>query len=112
MKNDMTKEYIEKNSLLENLALMAKCQIGERQQGILGVCETIRLTAPADVQLVRHGEWINEPPYYANGKYLKAQECSVCGAFYVSDGNTPYSNHPYCAECGAHMKPSTTCEGE
>lgn len=51
-----------------------------------------------------HGQWINIAPYYAsNGSYNKAQECSVCHAFFVSPGNTPYSNHPYCCECGARM---------
>ena len=57
-----------------------------------------------DAVLVTHGCWINIPPYYAsNGNYNKAQECSVCHAFYVSPGNTPYSNHNYCADCGAKM---------
>ena len=27
---------------------------------------------------IRYGKWINEPPYTAEGKYLKGQECSVC----------------------------------
>ena len=53
---------------------------------------------------VRHGKWINEPPYKAvDGTYKKGQECSVCHSYFVSDGNTPYSNHPYCCECGAKM---------
>ena len=52
----------------------------------------------------KHGYWINTPPYRAsNGNYNKAQECSVCHALFVSSGNTPYSNHPYCCECGAKM---------
>ena len=59
----------------------------------------------ADVVEVKHGYWINTPPYYAsNGQYNKGQECSACHAFFVSPGNTPYSNHPYCPECGAKMK--------
>ena len=57
-----------------------------------------------DAVEVVHGRWINTAPYRAsNGNYNKAQECSVCHAYYVSPGNTPYSNHPYCAECGAKM---------
>ena len=57
-----------------------------------------------DAVPVVHGYWINTPPYYAiNGNYNKAQECSVCHSFFVSPGNTPYSNHPYCCECGAKM---------
>ena len=66
--------------------------------------EHIKLEAPADVSEVKDGKWINIPPYRAlNGQYLKGQECSVCHSFFVSEGNTPYSNHPYCCECGAKM---------
>lgn len=57
-----------------------------------------------DVTVQKHGRWINTPPYYAsNGNYNKAQERSVCYSLFVSSGNTPYSNHPYCCECGARM---------
>lgn len=62
---------------------------------------------------VVHGHWINIPPYTAiNGRYNKGQECSVCHAFFVSSGDTVYSNHPYCAECGAKMDGETgwACE--
>ena len=53
---------------------------------------------------VKHGKWINEPPYIsATGEYLKGQECSICHSYFVSDGNKPYSNHPYCCECGTRM---------
>lgn len=53
---------------------------------------------------ITHGYWINTPPYTAsNGEYNKAQECSVCNAYFVSSGYTRYSNHPYCCECGAKM---------
>lgn len=59
----------------------------------------------ADVAPVVHGRWINEPPYRSvGGYYLKAQECSVCRAFYISDGNKPYSNHNYCPNCGSDMR--------
>lgn len=58
----------------------------------------------ADVVEIKRGEWINVPPYRTlNGQHLKGQECSVCHSFFVSEGNTPYSNHPYCCECGAKM---------
>jgi hypothetical protein len=66
--------------------------------------ESMSETNCGDFIPVVHGYWINTPPYRAvNGMYKKAQECSVCDAFYVSDGYAPYSNHPYCAECGAKM---------
>lgn len=42
-------EYIEKNATIKDLELLAKYQYGERQQGILGVCETIKRKPAADV---------------------------------------------------------------
>lgn len=74
------------------------------RSGVSGAMGVLDDVPAADVVPVVHGYWINTPPYRAvNGSYKKGQECSVCNAFYVSDGNTPYSNHPYCAECGAKM---------
>lgn len=42
-------EYIEREATLKDLELLAKYQHGERQQGILGVCETIKRKPAADV---------------------------------------------------------------
>lgn len=53
---------------------------------------------------VVHAHWINDPAYKSfDGKWKKGQECSACGAYFVSDAIKPYSNHPYCSECGAQM---------
>ena len=63
------------------------------------------VNCPDYIEPVRHGKWINEPPYKAvDGTWRKGQECSVCHAYFVSDGNKPYRNHPYCCECGAKME--------
>lgn len=58
----------------------------------------------ADVVPVVHAKWIDLPKYKSvGGTFQKAQICSACKAFYVSDANTPFSNHRYCADCGAIM---------
>ena len=103
-------EYIDREALIKS---------AEKQRVVIkdgtSVAEAMRIqgkafrkcveTVPtADVVEVRHGYWIHEPPYIApNGKYLKASECSNCHAIFVSNGNEPYSDHPYCCECGAKM---------
>lgn len=70
----------------------------------IGEIASIIADMPAvEAEPVRHGKWINEPPYTADGKFLKGQECSVCHSYFVSDGNKPYSNHPYCPQCGVKM---------
>ena len=81
---------------------------GDFEDGVTFILEKLDAIPVADVQIVRHGKWINEPPYKAmDGTYKKGQECSNCHAYFVSDGNTPYSNHPYCCECGAKMDGGT-----
>lgn len=79
-------EYIERDRLIEDLTELAKYQTGERQQGILGVIETIRIRKAADVAQIRHGRWIG-------GDYDK---CSVCGGLELGRTN-------YCPHCGAKM---------
>lgn len=43
------KDYVERNGLADALECMASRQAGDRQQGILGVCQTIRAWKTADV---------------------------------------------------------------
>ncbi len=104
--------YIERESLLidvDSLISMMHVQAkGEPiQESAIKLVETTRdyiasLTA-ADVAEVRHGHWINIPPYNCEAGYKKGQQCSECYAYYISEGTTPWSNHKYCAECGAKM---------
>lgn len=74
-----------------------------------GIEHAINVQEAVEVMEVVHGHWINTAPYTAsNGQYNKAQQCSVCNAYFVSSGNTPYSNHPYCCECGSKMDEEVT----
>ena len=74
--------------------------------------ETLREVPLVDAVPVRHGNWINIPPYQCEAGYKKGQQCSECYAYYVSDGTAPWSNHKYCAECGAKMDGEIEWEGE
>lgn len=84
-------EYIDREKLYNNLILLAKHQTGERQQGILGAAETVRLFSAADVAPVRRGHWIEE-----NG----CQICSECGEEHEWDEYRA----TYCDVCGAKME--------
>ena len=42
-------EYMEKEATIKDLELLANYQYGARQQGILGVCETLKRKPAADV---------------------------------------------------------------
>ena len=64
----------------------------------------VKIQLAADVAPLVHAKWINLPKYKSvGGTFQKAQICSACKTFYVSDANTPFSNHRYCADCGAIM---------
>lgn len=60
----MGKEYIEREATLKDLELLAKYQHGERQQGILGVCETIKRKTAADVVEVVRKPVVGYEGYY------------------------------------------------
>jgi hypothetical protein len=99
----MMKKYIEYEKAVEGLCDVIAPTPSESY--IVSKCiDKLGNMPAADVREVVHAKWINTEPYTTiNGKYLKAQECSNCYAFFVSNGNEPYSNHPYCCKCGATM---------
>lgn len=84
-------EYIKRDELYNNLVLLAKYEIGERQQGILGCAETVRMCPAADVAPVRHGHWIEGGD---------CQICSECGEVHCWDEYRA----AYCDSCGAKME--------
>ena len=116
-------EYIERQKLYNNLVLLAKYETGERQQGILGCAETVRIFPAADVEPVRHGRWILEAhDERVNYRWNVTAECSECcderkeiwagffpgvppciarDAALVSAESVKLSN--YCPNCGARM---------
>lgn len=103
-------EYIDRDKLRELLLNIEKDLIKENgyydifTKGFGDCVWQVENFPAADVVEIKHGYWINEPPYRTiDGRYLKAQVCSSCDAYFVSDANKPYSNHPYCSECGAKM---------
>ena len=119
----MMAEYIERQKLYNNLVLLVKYETGERQQGILGCAETVRIFPAADVEPVRHGRWILEAhDERVNYRWNVTAECSECcdelkeiwagffpgvppciarDAALVSAESVKLSN--YCPNCGAKM---------
>lgn len=90
-------EYIKRDELYNNLVLLAKYEIGERQQGILGCAETVRMCPAADVAPVRHGKWTITEGMIENAV------CSNCGRHFQSY----YEEYRYCPNCGAEMMGET-----
>ena len=83
-------EYIERETLLTHaIALNNPYELGEN---VVPVSD-IEDAPAADVETVRHGDWIYKGKS-VDGK--KVYECSACHA-------NIYATGPYCKECGAKM---------
>ena len=95
----MSKEYIDKSKLLEDVdVLISKEQeqgnINSASYALKFVKALIDSTSAADVVEVVHGEWVAE--IERTGTYSHCSECSCRCA-----GYTP--NYKYCPNCGAKM---------
>ena len=87
-------EYIEREKLYNNLVLLAKYETGERQQGILGCAETVRIFSAADVAPVRHGWW---------GTHSDRPDSLICSVCKCGFDMWKHDPHNYCPNCGAKM---------
>ena len=102
-------DYIKRDELYNNLVLLAKYEIGERQQGILGCAETVRMCQAADVTPVVHGrwEWFDEDVGTPVTGYERecGWRCSHCGEELPDDYDDPDDSPKFrfCYNCGAKM---------
>ena len=107
------KQYIDRNALLKELYNDLNNDINIyhshtakeiRDEKYEFAIDRIEEASVADVRENIHAKWENINPYRTlDGQYLKGQICGNCHAYFMSNGNEPYSNHPYCCECGAIM---------
>lgn len=99
----MTKKYIDVDDVLEQLFYLYDSISPNTLTGndarikILQSYKTIENLPAADVQEVRHGEWMYNDLYF-----LSCAECSECGWKSSVDGEEIPSYH-YCPCCGARM---------
>ena len=91
-------ECIDRETLINNLELLARHEDRFRRCAILGVVETIRAMKAADVAPVVHGRWEQVKKYATKDKY----RCSVCGREIMSAVKVNIEKYPYC-HCGAKM---------
>lgn len=104
-------DYIKRDKLYNNLVLLAKYETGERQQGILGCAETVRMCPAADVAPVVHGLWIpvresemtGWRPELAGRDPIGGYVCSACKEEATFDCNDEFVLSNYCPNCGARM---------
>ena len=62
------------------------------------ICADIKAMPAADVEPVRHGEWI-----IVEDEYVGYVKCSVCGDAFTSWGAIWGAITRYCPSCGARM---------
>ena len=82
-------EYIERGALIEKISKIKPSGAFTEALNEL-MLKIISEQPTADVQEVRHGDWI---------KSKNERKCSICGYFYFT--NTKSFN--YCPNCGAKM---------
>ncbi|MGN1138290.1 MAG: hypothetical protein ACI4RM_02495 [Ruminococcus sp.] len=101
------KEYIERKALMHDI--MKTVIVSEKTgfytnpelKGINKVIDRIKAQPTADVQKVRHGEWIRIKDRFfssTDGKGGNVVKCSVCG-----EPSSCGLSTPYCSICGAKM---------
>ena len=85
------KEYIERDTLNNDLDWFAP----EAFNALIDkINKIIRNQPTADVQEVRHGEWIEKPYLLGTSNF-----CSLCGENY----GMPHGKYKFCPNCGAKM---------
>ena len=91
------KKYIDADKLCEGLRGMASVLAPFKRNTIFGVIETIKIMHAADVEEVKHGQWIevDDGVLIGNGKHI---ECSECGTW-----RKDKQKLNYCPNCGAKM---------
>lgn len=95
------KEYIEREPLL---AFLYNTQTMSRRM-VIECLENRERFPAADVEPVRHGEWIGR---YGNGGY-DDYYCSICGMYEEGTRNPKFLGN-YCPNCGAKMDGGTVNE--
>lgn len=99
------KEYIERGALLQRISLHAnRTSLGEISEPYMtwkDVLVEIKCSPAADVEEVRHGEWIIKTDYKTpvSHAYIRKEKlyiCPYCGKEYRQHMN-------FCGNCGAKM---------
>ena len=96
------KEYIERQAVIKIITQII-CDTKVRHKG-RAINRNIKQLPAADVQEVRHGEWVKNQEDMYWGNYFIRRNCSICGGspFYQERLGT-YKLTPYCPNCGAKM---------
>ena len=99
MQGGIILNYIEKDTLLEDVKILANNQTGDAKQCLLALYDNIARKENIDVEPIKHGYWKEETEYYDDDygecNTRKVWECSLCG-------RTEKTPQPYC-NCGAKM---------
>ena len=96
------KEYIERETALRHKRKMSGADFGGEFWDEAVLCEDIRKIPAADVEVVRHGVWVE----YWDDNYLSwSHKCSKCGNFPLTKDETMHDEvlSKYCPNCGAKM---------
>lgn len=95
----MDKKYIDLEAAVETLKRKSLMMFNTRYKGYTDAIKDLADMPAADVQEVRHGNWVMEHIGYGVTRY----KCSVCGGRFGEDMIEDFRHNRFCSDCGARM---------
>ena len=95
-------DYINQEAALKILTRIADCVSDSRRRAVTRCIREIALLPPANVEPVRHGQWLRTDDDWSS---LVTIQCSACGGewcFEVEE-DVQLLGYNYCPGCGCKM---------
>ena len=94
--------YINREVTLKTLTRIADCVSDSRRRAVTRCIREIALLPPANVEPVRHGQWLRTDDDWSS---LVTIQCSACGGewCFEIDEDVQLLGYNYCPGCGCKM---------
>ena len=95
-------DYINREVTLKILTRIADCVSDSRRRAVTRCIREIALLPPANVEPVRHGQWLRTDDDWSS---LVTIQCSACGRewCFEVDEDVQLLGYNYCPGCGCKM---------
>lgn len=95
-------DYINREVTLKILTRIADCVSDSRRRAVTRCIREIALLPPANVEPVRHGQWLRTDDDWSS---LVTIQCSACGGewCFEVDEDVQLLGYNYCPGCGCKM---------
>ena len=110
----MVDEYIKRHDAL--LCFCGWCGVCQSNKCNPEKCDDIMANLltklpPADVQEIRHGEWLEKETFHDENADVisewQSARCSVCNRYHTTPFSYYFTDYDFCPNCGADMRGKT-----